>query len=85
MKKLKGRRTTPDSTVPDAGLNTETKDSYMIATAPTSGLPNLDDSRSGLPNICGWEDTITAVTNHAQPVFLPATNLRIPNITAGFA
>ncbi|MGB3766844.1 MAG: glycosyl hydrolase family 57 [Phormidesmis sp.] len=56
----------------------------MIASAP-SKYPQLDDTRSGLPNICGWEDTITAVANHDDPVFLPNTNLRIQDITSGFA
>lgn len=56
----------------------------MIASAP-SKYPQLDDTRSGLPNICGWEDTITAVANQEGPVFLPDTNLRIQDITSGFA
>ncbi|MEL6262032.1 MAG: glycosyl hydrolase family 57 [Cyanobacteria bacterium J06626_6] len=61
----------------------------MIASAPTKSQnpqePNLNDMRSGLPNICGWEDAITAVTSHSDPVFLPDTNLDINKITAGFA
>ena len=56
----------------------------MIASAP-SKYPQLDDTRSGLPNICGQEDAIAAAVNHDEPVFLPDTNLRIQNITAGFA
>ena len=56
----------------------------MIASAP-SKYPQLDDTRSGLPNICGWEETITDVVNHDSPVFLPDTNLRIQDITSGFA
>ncbi len=56
----------------------------MIASAP-SKYPQLDETRSGLPNICGWEDTITAIANHDDPVFLPNTNLRIQDITSGFA
>lgn len=57
----------------------------MIATAPTPSHPTLNDMRAGLPNICGWEETITAIANHDKPVFLPNTNLRIQDITAGFA
>ncbi|MEO0457750.1 MAG: glycosyl hydrolase family 57 [Cyanobacteria bacterium P01_A01_bin.114] len=57
----------------------------MISAAPAANLPSLDDQRSGLPNICGWEDAIAAVTNHDQPVFLPQSNLDIHQITAGFA
>jgi hypothetical protein len=55
----------------------------MIAAAPK--LPALEETRSGLPNICGWEAEIRSVVNHDEPVFLPATNLRLENITAGFA
>ncbi|MEO1622812.1 MAG: glycosyl hydrolase family 57 [Cyanobacteria bacterium J06632_3] len=56
----------------------------MIASAP-SKYPTLDDMRSGLPNICGWEDTITAITNHNEPIFLGSTNLDVHKISAGFA
>ncbi|MEM9089967.1 MAG: glycosyl hydrolase family 57 [Cyanobacteria bacterium P01_F01_bin.53] len=57
----------------------------MIATAPTSKYPKLNDTRAGLPNICGWEETITDLVNHDDPVFLPNTNLDISKVTAGFA
>lgn len=56
----------------------------MIASAP-SKYPNLDDTRLGLPNICGHEAVITDVVNHDDPIFLPRTNLDIAKITAGFA
>ena len=56
----------------------------MIASAP-SKYPQLDDTRAGLPNICGHEGTIADVVNHDNPVFLPDTNLRIQDITSGFA
>ncbi|MGA7935520.1 MAG: glycosyl hydrolase family 57 [Kovacikia sp.] len=56
----------------------------MIAATPKFfGLEAT--SKSGLPNICGWEAEIAAVVNHDQPVFLPTTNLRLENIAAGFA
>jgi Glycosyl hydrolase family 57 len=45
----------------------------------------LAEIRSGLPNICGWEAEIAAVVNHSEPVFLPTTNLRLADLTAGFA
>jgi hypothetical protein len=48
-------------------------------------LPSLSELKSGLPNICGWEAEIQAVTNHDEPIFLPTTNLRLENITAAFA
>ncbi|MGD2179923.1 glycosyl hydrolase family 57 [Lusitaniella coriacea] len=54
----------------------------MIATAPSSSLPA---SRAGLPNICGWEADIAAVTNHNEPVFLSQTNLNLSNFNSGFA
>ena len=41
--------------------------------------------RSGLPNICGWEGAIAETVNHTDPIFLPDTNLRIQDITSGFA
>jgi hypothetical protein len=45
----------------------------------------LEEIRSGLPNICGWEADISAITNHNEPVFLPTTNLKLADVTAGFA
>jgi hypothetical protein len=45
----------------------------------------LEVIRSGFPNICGWESDISTVVNHSDPVFLPKTNLRLEDITAGFA
>lgn len=57
----------------------------MTASAIAPSLPQLDLHRDGLPNLCGWEAEIQAVTNHADPIFLPTTNLRLTEITAGFA
>lgn len=57
----------------------------MTATAPFANQRNLDLSKSGLPNICGSETEISSIVNHNQPVFLNNTNLRIEDITAGFA
>jgi hypothetical protein len=50
----------------------------------TTVLP-LPDLHCGLPNFCGWEAEIQAVVNHPDPVFLERTNLRLENITSGFA
>jgi hypothetical protein len=55
----------------------------MIATAPTS--PYAATSSAQFPSICGQESAIAAITNHNQPIFLPHSNLRIQDITAGFA
>jgi hypothetical protein len=57
----------------------------MIATASTPSNALLDDIRSGLPNICGWEDEISSIVNHNERVFLPITNLKLEHLTAGFA
>lgn len=48
-------------------------------------LPPLEDTRFGLPNICGEEARIRSVTDPRDPIFLPRTNHRLENITAGFA
>ena len=45
----------------------------------------LAQIKDGMPNICGWEAEITAAVNHHEPVFLPTTNLRLADMTAGFA
>jgi len=47
--------------------------------------PILDDLRSGLPNLCGWESTIQRVVNPDRPLFRDITNLRLSDISAGFA
>ena len=57
----------------------------MIATAQSANLPTLENNKAGLPNICGWEAEIASVVNHDEPIFLPTTNLRLENITSGFA
>ncbi len=53
--------------------------------AAISNHPNLDEIRSGMPNICGWEADITSVVQHTDPIFLPDTNLTLEHINAGFA
>ena len=60
----------------------------MIASAPQQKVgqyPTLEDTRSGLPNICGHEQTISEITNHSDRIFAPRTNLDLSKITAGFA
>ena len=57
----------------------------MAATALSPNLPTLEELRSGLPNICGWEAEIRAIAQHNEPVFLPKTNLCLADIAAGFA
>ncbi len=45
-------------------------------------LPDIVD---GLPNICGAEPEVEAVTRARPPVFLPETNLRLDRLRATFA
>jgi hypothetical protein len=40
---------------------------------------------SELPSICGREAAISRAVNHAELVFLPTSNLRLADMTAGFA
>ncbi len=40
---------------------------------------------SEMPSICGREAEINTVVNHTELIFLPTTNLRLPDMTAGFA
>ncbi len=54
-------------------------------TADQTHLPQLDELRSGWPNLCGWETTVTAVTRPSTAVFLPRTNLALDQIHSAFA
>ena len=53
-----------------------------MATVSSVSLPGLIE---GLPNICGWEGEIEAAIASRRPVFLPQTNLRLADVSAGFA
>jgi hypothetical protein len=53
----------------------------MVASAPSLSTLN----QTHFPPICGHEAEITAITNHSDAIFLPITNLRQEDITAGFA
>lgn len=57
----------------------------MTATTPFANLPVLEEFRTGLPNICGWEAEIRSLVQQDNPVFLNNTNQSLENITAGFA
>jgi hypothetical protein len=52
----------------------------MIATSAP-----LQESRYGLPNLCGQEAYIREIVNNDEPVFLKTTNLSLEKIRAGFA
>jgi hypothetical protein len=57
----------------------------MAATAGLSGAIAIPALIDGLPPLCGWEEDIQAATQHNGAVFLPRTNIRLQNISAGFA
>ena len=52
------------------------------ALPPVVDIPALDQ---GLPTLSGWETEIRAALAHPAPVFLPQTNIRWQQLTAGFA
>jgi hypothetical protein len=55
----------------------------MISSPFATFLVNKIDSE--LPSICGREAEISRAVNHTELVFLPTTNLRLADMTAGFA
>ena len=57
----------------------------MLSSSPKVTLPVLPEIIDGLPNISGWEKEVNLVVNRNEPVFLPTTNLRLEDISAGFA
>ncbi|MDX2099521.1 MAG: glycosyl hydrolase family 57 [Leptolyngbyaceae cyanobacterium bins.59] len=60
-------------------------DTPMSAQITAVQLAQLEEMRSGMPTLCGWEAEIQAVVNHQELVFLQQTNLSLENIGAGFA
>jgi len=57
----------------------------MQALPQQTNLPQIPEQIEGLPPISGWERELAVVAQDQQPVFLPATNLRLADITATFA
>ncbi|MEW5859110.1 MAG: glycosyl hydrolase family 57 [Cyanobacteriota bacterium] len=57
----------------------------MLSSSPKTTLPVLSEVIDGLPNISGWEKEVSSVVNQDKPVFLPTTNIRLEDVTAGFA
>lgn len=57
----------------------------MISSSPKTTRTQLAELVDGLPNISGWEEEVSEVVNHNEPVFLAETNLRLEEITATFA
>ncbi len=62
---------------------------FTSASSPASPAPeklsDFQETLEGLPNICGWESEVQAVTQRQDPVFLPRTNLQLGEVSAGFA
>src|SRR5262245_52665499 len=48
-------------------------------------FPAIPEMVNGLPNLCGAESQVEAVTRSRQPVFLQETNLRLDRLQAVFA
>jgi queuosine biosynthesis protein QueC len=59
--------------------------SHIMSTLTPAKFPILEEIRAGLPNICGLEAQISEIVKQNEPVFLPSTNLRLEDITSGFA
>ncbi len=57
----------------------------MVSSLSSTNSSTLPEIIDGLPNISGWENEVLAVTNQNRSVFLPNTNLRLPDITSSFA
>jgi len=52
---------------------------------PELSIPPLESIRLGLPNICGWEAEISSVVKLDRPILSSTTNLKLEDISAGFA
>ena len=57
----------------------------MVATAAHSIMDSLPQLIDGMPPLAGWDDRIQAVTQGTDPLYLDRTNLKLSDITAGFA
>jgi len=49
------------------------------------GRKRMPEIAEGLPTICGFEEKVTATTNHTETVFKQATNLSLKNVQSAFA
>jgi hypothetical protein len=48
-------------------------------------MPALTEIVEGLPNICGWEETVQQVVTGTEPVFLPHTPVKLGSVQSAFA
>lgn len=59
--------------------------SIALPTTALLDLPNVASTIEGLPNLAGCESTVRSVTPNNQSHWLPRTNVRFDQISAGFA
>ena len=57
----------------------------MSVTNRRAELPALPEVLDGLPNFSGWESDVLQVVENDRPVFLPATNIHLDQISSAFA
>jgi len=57
----------------------------MVATAAHSLMDRLPEQIDGMPPLAGWDDRIQAATAGTDPIYLDRTNLKLSDISAGFA
>lgn len=57
----------------------------MQASSPLAPLPQIPELIEGLPPISGWERELAVLAQDHRPVFLPVTNLQLPDLSATFA
>ena len=57
----------------------------MLSSSQPATAPLLPEFIDELPNISGWEAEVLATVNHKNPVFLPTTNIRLQEVSAGCA
>lgn len=56
-----------------------------MSSTTLSSAPSIPELIDDLPNISGWEAEVHRVVHQDKPIFLPTTNLRLEDVTAGFA
>ena len=57
----------------------------MVATVAHSIMDRLPELIDDMPPLAGWNDRIQATIQNPEPVYLERTNLRLADISAGFA
>jgi hypothetical protein len=57
----------------------------MVLSLARAKLHTLPEVLDGLPNFSGWENEVLEVVQQQKPVFLPATNIHLDQVSAAFA